>query len=193
MIKANNYEAQHASSQYNSVSTKSYVQINKNVQTENTQTKKEKDFCCLKLLSHGRIGRTQYFLSTTGITVVGLVLFALFSVIPTIGMPLAFIYLAGMLIFNLFLTVQRCHDINASGWLCLTSFVPFLSSFLYFIPGTKGNNKYGLKPVACCSEAKAGAFVLATLMIMAAIVTLSLYEYPVVNSLNTDNLIALVN
>jgi len=51
--------------------------------------------------------------------------------------------------------------------------VPFLSSFLYFIPGTKGNNKYGLKPVSCFPEAKAGAFALAT--IVGVIVALSLY------------------
>ena len=113
-------------------------------------------------------------LSTVGLTTVGLVLFALFFVIPTIGLPLAFIYLVGTLIFNLFLTIQRYHDINASGWLCVTSLVPFLSSFLYFIPGTKGNNKYGLKPVSCFPEAKAGAFALAT-TIVGVIVALSLY------------------
>jgi len=138
-------------------------------------------------------GRTQYFLSTMGITIFGIVLVGLLSLIPVIGVPLALIYLAGMLVFNLFFTIQRCHDINASGWLCLTSLIPFLSSFLYFMPGTKGINKYGFQPTACCSEAKAGAFALLTLFIVGSVIALSFYEHSLFNPLDNDHLIALVN
>jgi uncharacterized membrane protein YhaH (DUF805 family) len=183
MKRANIYEAKNASFQYNDTRIKS----------DNKLNKKENDFCCLKLLSDGRIGRTQYFLCTMGITIFGLALAGLLSLIPTIGLPLAVIYLVGMLVFNSFLTIQRCHDINASGWLCMTSLVPFLSGFLYFIPGTKGINKYGLQPTACCPEAKVGAITLATIILIGAVVVLSFYEYPVLNELNTDNLIALGN
>jgi uncharacterized membrane protein YhaH (DUF805 family) len=48
------------------------------------------------------------------------------------------------LIFSLFVLIQgakRMHDINKSGWNFL---IPFYNLYLAFLPGTKGNNDYGI-------------------------------------------------
>jgi uncharacterized membrane protein YhaH (DUF805 family) len=48
------------------------------------------------------------------------------------------------LILSLFVLIQgakRMHDINKSGW---HFFIPFYNLYLAFLPGTKGNNDYGL-------------------------------------------------
>lgn len=47
---------------------------------------------------------------------------------------------------------QRCRDINLPGWAALLLLVPFLGEFfwlaLFFIPGTRGPNRYGPDPLA---------------------------------------------
>jgi len=47
---------------------------------------------------------------------------------------------------------QRCRDINWPGWAALLIFVPFLGETfwlaLFFIPGTRGPNRYGPDPLA---------------------------------------------
>ena len=50
----------------------------------------------------------------------------------------------------LWLSRRRFHDMDQSGWRCLTLFVPFLNlvtvAILLFGKGTDGPNYYGLKP-----------------------------------------------
>jgi hypothetical protein len=52
---------------------------------------------------------------------------------------LAFIALAIML------TIQRCHDFNASGWWALVGILPVINLVFWFIPGTDGPNRFGKK------------------------------------------------
>ena len=47
-------------------------------------------------------------------------------------------------IFMTILTVKRCHDFNMGGWLAVLWLVPIVNLVFCFIPGTKGENKYGL-------------------------------------------------
>jgi len=47
------------------------------------------------------------------------------------------------------LAIRRLHDLNASGWYVLLTFVPFgqfLILWLMFKEGTQGSNKYGEEP-----------------------------------------------
>lgn len=48
-----------------------------------------------------------------------------------------------------FVTHRRLHDLNASGWWQLVTFIPFgqilMIGFVFF-KGTEGSNKYGLPP-----------------------------------------------
>jgi uncharacterized membrane protein YhaH (DUF805 family) len=41
------------------------------------------------------------------------------------------------------LTIQRCHDFNASGWLSLLILIPLANLIFIIIPGTDGPNDYG--------------------------------------------------
>ena len=48
------------------------------------------------------------------------------------------------------LAVRRFHDLNASGWWVLLSFLPFgqvIILWLMFKKGTSGINKYGEEPL----------------------------------------------
>ncbi|MEJ2612000.1 MAG: DUF805 domain-containing protein, partial [Candidatus Thiodiazotropha sp.] len=47
---------------------------------------------------------------------------------------------------NVLLTIQRCHDFNTNGWLSLVIVIPILPLIFWFIPGTKGNNRFGPPP-----------------------------------------------
>lgn len=60
-------------------------------------------------------------------------------------------------LFSILLTVlalavvaQRCHDVGWPGWLALITLIPYLGAVLwlalFFIPGTKGPNRYGPDP-----------------------------------------------
>ena len=55
-----------------------------------------------------------------------------------------------MTILGLAVLAQRCHDIGWPGWLALIVLVPYLGvAFwlaLFFIPGTRGPNRYGPDP-----------------------------------------------
>jgi len=115
----------------------------------------------------GRLGRIRYIaysfvLGIAGMAILG-VLFAIFGIImaviggdsaePGIGMVILGIIMAIayiiLIVLSIRLMIQRLHDFNASGWLCLIIIIPFVSSIfalvLLFVPGTNGENQYGLK------------------------------------------------
>jgi uncharacterized membrane protein YhaH (DUF805 family) len=62
---------------------------------------------------------------------------------------------------NLAIYVKRWHDLNMSGWMTLTLFIPFvnllLALFLGLAPGTSGPNKYGRDPRQLESDGAVGA------------------------------------
>ncbi|HIO97496.1 MAG TPA: DUF805 domain-containing protein [Leucothrix sp.] len=150
----------------------------------------QKVFLTLRLLSKGRISRVHYFLSTLGIAFFGVTLATLLSVVPAIGSSLAFVYVLGVIAFNLLFTIQRCHDLNLSGWYSLLSLIPLASLYFYFAAGTRGYNDYGIEPRACCEEAKMVTFAISAIFVVVSIVAITLYSYPVLNDLNESSLIA---
>lgn len=46
----------------------------------------------------------------------------------------------------IWLSIQRAHDIGASGWLALLVFIPLLHFVLFLIPGEEEKNKFGFPP-----------------------------------------------
>lgn len=61
---------------------------------------------------------------------------------------LVFVILAIVfLVYGFVLTIQRCHDFDASGWFCLLNIVPVMGFIFYlyllFMPGTQGQNRFG--------------------------------------------------
>ncbi len=111
----------------------------------------EEGFGDIKVLtSKGRMGRLRYFyyLMLTGL--IGFVLIGLaamlLSVSPTIGGILVFVLYVALIVINVLLTIQRCHDLDKSGWWSLLLLIPFAFLYFYFFPGTKGSNRFGLMP-----------------------------------------------
>lgn len=92
----------------------------------------------------GRIGRARYIAYGFGFYVlfglIGGVVAVMFGMVGTVVTLLAWIALA---VIGFMLTIQRCHDFNASGWLSLLVLVPLANLIFLFIPGTDGPNRFG--------------------------------------------------
>ncbi len=141
----------------------------------------DEGFGSLKLFtSEGRLGRIRYLMYTMGVGLVGMLLAAMFVMIPVIGVFLAIALYIGIIVVSIFLTIQRCHDFNMTGWLSLLMLVPLASLIFYLISGTKGNNQYGLQPPPNSTAIQIGAFLLLGLFlagILAAIVIPTYQDY----------------
>jgi uncharacterized membrane protein YhaH (DUF805 family) len=105
------------------------------------------------LSASGRIGRARYIAWTMGITFIFyfaamLLSVALAQISPTLGMIVMGIAAIAMLVIQLRLTIQRCHNFDMSGWLTLAIIVPLAVFAFWFIPGTDGENRWGAKTKA---------------------------------------------
>lgn len=97
----------------------------------------------MRYLSHGFLFTlVSYLVLAIGVAL-ALGVSAIFWVIVAVA------YIA-IIVFSVILMIQRLHDLNKSGWMCLILFIPLVNFFflLYviFAPGTKGANNYGLQP-----------------------------------------------
>jgi len=115
------------------------------------------EYGTIKILSaRGRIGRLRYIGYSMGVSfVVYLVMALAMGVVAGIAQESAFstvlplITTVGVIVvsvINILLTIQRCHDFNASGWLSLILLIPVAPIIFWFVPGTQGANSYGLQP-----------------------------------------------
>jgi uncharacterized membrane protein YhaH (DUF805 family) len=93
----------------------------------------------------GRIGRVRYIAYAIGLWLVLTLLVALSAFLGGFGMVLMFVAYIGGLVLGFMLSIQRAHDFNASGWLAILSLVPLVNLIFLFIPGTDGENRFGLK------------------------------------------------
>jgi uncharacterized membrane protein YhaH (DUF805 family) len=98
----------------------------------------------------GRLGRVRYI----GYSVGFLMLFyaAIIAIgagagaaSPDLAVWLIVALWVGMIVVSLMLTIQRCHDFNTSGWVSLLALIPLVAFIFWFIPGTDGENRFGLK------------------------------------------------
>ena len=105
--------------------------------------------------TQGRIGRAYYVIYSMGITTliqIALVIFV-FAIATTGsellagigGVAAALVYL-GMLVFQFIWTIRRAHDASMSGWMSVLILIPLVFLVFWFIPGTRGPNKYGPAP-----------------------------------------------
>ena len=107
------------------------------------------------LTTKGRSSRLEYitkFLFSTGIFLLGAYTFdeCNGSNIITLIYVLTISISSFIIIIQYFpLAIRRLHDLNASGWYVLLTFVPFgqfLILWLMFKKGADGSNKYGDPP-----------------------------------------------
>ena len=104
--------------------------------------------------TQGRIGQKRYFLASVIIPFITFWSFAslaglishLGSVASIISYAVLGVAAIAMLFMLVRLTIQRCHDFNANGWLSLLAIIPLANIIFALIPGTNGLNGYGEPP-----------------------------------------------
>lgn len=124
----------------------------------------------------GRLGRVRYIVYSLGSVVAAFV----FMIVARFGLELlghlgalmyyllgTVIYFALLPVLFAMLTVRRAHDFNASGVLALLILVPFVNLAFWFIPGSKGDNRYGPGSPAECFGMRLAAGALPVLLVTA--------------------------
>ncbi len=97
----------------------------------------------------GRIGRARYIAYTLGLTLLisilgGLLIGVLAAVIgPGAAGAVTGLMWIAILVLSIMLTIQRCHDFNATGWLAILAVIPLVNLIFWIIPGTDGKNRFG--------------------------------------------------
>jgi len=103
----------------------------------------------IKLWSaRGRLGRLRHIAWTMlGSLLLGLgVELAKFVLGDGSGLPLGIAANVAYVVFFALLTIQRCHDIDWTGWAALWAIIPLVGLMFWFIPGTPGPNRFGPPP-----------------------------------------------
>ncbi len=103
----------------------------------------------------GRMGRAYYVIYSMGFgTLMQLVLGVFVLMIAATNHELL-IGIGGLIVIALSLvtwvlliiwTIRRANDADLSGWISVLALIPFVYPVFWFIPGTKGPNKYGPAP-----------------------------------------------
>lgn len=135
------------------------------------------------LSAEGRIGRFEYFFYSLALPFLVFWIIAALAGIASrfgeLGGAIAYVLLAAGLcaaiIIYIQLTIQRCHDFNAKGWLSLLVILPFACVLFWMIPGNASNNRFGKPPRPSSSALKMGAMLL--MITLVAITTFSLLKY----------------
>ena len=116
----------------------------------------------------GRIGRLEYFFYSLVIPFLVFWIVAALAGIIThlgeLGIAIAYVLLASgvcaAIIIHVQLTIKRCHDFNASGWLALLLLLPLAIILFWMVPGNKSDNRFGLPPAPSTTLLRAGAGLL---------------------------------
>lgn len=128
----------------------------------------------IKLLTpKGRMGRVRYLYYSMLSGLITMLIIAagaaLLGVNSTLGAIVIGIGYLAMLILGFFYLIQRCHDLNKSGWWSLLMFIPFAIFYFYFAAGTPGANHFGLKPPENTKAVIAGAIIIPILTILLSV------------------------
>jgi uncharacterized membrane protein YhaH (DUF805 family) len=134
----------------------------------------------------GRVGRIRFIAYTVGLTVlivfvaglVGGVLDGMlrggrgFTTVITLG-GVAFV-----LLIQVLLTIQRCHDFDVTGWLSVVFIlVPLAALLLWVIPGTNGPNRYGPPTAPNSTLAVIGALLLPFVFVAGIVAAVAIPAY----------------
>lgn len=123
----------------------------------------------------GRIGRVRYIGYSIGLTVLIMAIGGMLAAVTFGGgIVLAYIF---MLVIQVMLTIQRCHDFNTSGWLSLLMLIPFVNFIFWFIPGTDGANNYGNKPPPNTTMSILLACILPLIFVLGIVAAVALPAY----------------
>lgn len=131
----------------------------------------------------GRIGRVRYIGYTIGLTLlVGALLmaFALFAAVVMRVEAMALVSILGWISIiglQLMLTIQRCHDFDASGWAAVFVVIPLAALVYWFIPGTDGPNRFGPPTPPNTKGAVALALVVPLVFVIGVVAAVAIPAY----------------
>jgi uncharacterized membrane protein YhaH (DUF805 family) len=114
----------------------------------NVADNQAKEYGEVKVFStSGRMGRLRYigYSIGLGVLVQMLLVGAGAAIGGAIGMVLVVAGWVALVGLSILLSIQRAHDFNVTGWLAILSLVPLVNFIFWFIPGTDGENEYGLE------------------------------------------------
>ena len=100
----------------------------------------------------GRLGRVRYIGYTVGLTMVIALVIGVVAAGVTAGvgqgavLPVMLIGYGLIILIQVLLSIQRAHDFNTTGWLAILAFIPLINLLFWVIPGTDGENRFGLEP-----------------------------------------------
>jgi uncharacterized membrane protein YhaH (DUF805 family) len=126
----------------------------------------------------GRIGRARYILYTMGLPL--LVVFVVGLVGALLGPAGAVLMIAGwigVIVLSFMLTVQRCHDFDASGWLAIVGLIPLVNLLFWFIPGTDGPNRFGARTPPNSTGVLVAVWIVPALFIGGIVAAVSIPAY----------------
>jgi len=136
----------------------------------------------------GRLGRLRYVAYAFGLMFVAqlLVVLAASALVNTTSFGSA----SNLLIYGIYvpvavlgimLGIQRCHDLNITGWLILVSLIPIVNIFfilyLIFAPGTDGSNRFGAPPPPNTLGVKILASILPIIFILGIVAAIAIPMY----------------
>ena len=133
--------------------------------------------------ARGRIGRVRYIGYSIGLSMLIAFVLGLLSAImgKAAGSGVAAIVMVasyvGIFVVMMFLTIQRAHDFNASGWMALVVFIPLVNLIFWFIPGTDGENRFGPETPPNGAGAVALALILPAVFVVGIVAAVALPAY----------------
>jgi len=131
----------------------------------------------------GRIGRLRYIAYGFGFGLLGMLLMGSIMGVAAVSLgetaqmvAIGIVYFLGivsMTYLAIIFAVQRLHDLDQSGWLCLLLFVPLVGAiftlYLWFAPGTRSANRFGNPPIA-----NSGGVIATVVLIPVSFIVLSI-------------------
>jgi uncharacterized membrane protein YhaH (DUF805 family) len=151
--------------------------------TNVTRRESTEDYGEIKMFSaEGRIGRVRYIGYTFGLTMlIAMIVLMVGGLLSTLSPAVAFVigavgYIA-IIVVQILLTIQRSHDMNVTGWLCLISLIPLAALVFWLVPGTRGENNYGKPPPPNTTGAVVLACIVPAIMIVGIVAAIAIPAY----------------
>jgi uncharacterized membrane protein YhaH (DUF805 family) len=132
--------------------------------------------------AQGRIGRVRFIGYSFGVSMlIGIVMAIAAGLGAMIDPSVAFIAAAvgyvAIVVAQFLLTIQRAHDMNVTGWLCLISLIPLAVLVFWLVPGTPGENNYGKPPPPNTTGAVILACIVPVLVVIGIVAAIALPAY----------------
>ncbi|XHS77905.1 DUF805 domain-containing protein [Burkholderiaceae bacterium UC74_6] len=120
--------------------------------------------------SEGRIGRLRFLAYSTGSAFLAKLLAAFLGPVSII---IAIVYLW----FAVITGIKRCHDTGASGWWSILTIIPLVSFIWAFIPGDKGENRFGPPPPPNTLGVRILGLILPAVFIIGIVAAIAIPQY----------------